>query len=288
MTPFTYHRPSELSDAVALLGESAHQTRVMAGGQSLLLWMKDRITRPERVMSIADLPGLKGIRHSAGGVLEIGAATTYATLAQATLPGWQAEIAAVAGNLADRSVRSLGTIGGALCDANPRYDMPTLVVCADATLTVVSSDGQREIKAAEFFSPEGGTVLKPSDLLVSIAMPPLDHFDRLAFDKFRHRVFEGAVVTIACGVKLAADGKITMLRLVAGAIAPAPRIASATTDALVGMSPHEVDIKATAQAIATELMPPSERTDRKQLYQAELVISLTARVLTRALVATGT
>ncbi len=283
MTPFTYHRPSELSDALGLLGDHNRQARVIAGGQSLLLWMKDRIARPERLMSVAALPGMKGIKHKKDGALEIGAATTYAMLAQAPLPGWHAEIAAVAGNLADRSVRSLGTIGGALCDANPRYDMPTLVVGADATLTVTSLDGERKIKAADFFDPAGGTILQPSDLLVSIIIPPLDRFDAFAFEKFRHRVFEAAVVTISCGVKLDGDGKIAELRIVGGAVANAPSLAGKATAA--GARLEDVNIKDVARAVADELLPESDRDTRHKAYQAELVSSLTARALTRAFAA---
>ena len=287
MTPFTYHRPSELSDAVALLGESAHQARIIAGGQSLLLWMKDRIARPERLMSIASLPGMKGLRHRDDGVLEIGAATTYATLAQSKLSGWHAEIASVAGNLADRSVRSLGTVGGALCDANPRYDMPTLVVATDATLIVASSAGNREIKAEDFFSLGGGTVLEPCDLLVSIAVPSIDRFDTVAFEKFRHRVFEAAVVSVCCGVKLDAAGGIADLRLAVGAITKAPRLAAHAVDALVGARPKDVDVQDVARRVSAELMPAAGLTTRPQAYQAELVISLTARALTRAFSAKG-
>ena len=146
---------------MSLLGESDRQAKILAGGQSLLLALKERLVRPERVMSIASLPNLRGIAIDATGALTIGPATTYATLAKAVLEGWHGEIAAVSGNLADRSVRSLGTIGGALCDANPRYDMPTLMVAADASFTVASAtEGERVVSAHDFFNHAGCTVLK--------------------------------------------------------------------------------------------------------------------------------
>ncbi len=273
---------------MVLLGESEHQARVIAGGQSLLLWMKDRIVRPERLMSIAALPGMKGTKRADDGALEIGAATTYAYLADASFPGWQGEIAAVAGNLADRSVRSLGTIGGALCDANPRYDMPTLVVAADAMLTIAGPGGSRQVKAVDFFKTEGGTVLRPSDLLLSITVPPPERFDALTFEKFRHRVFEAAVVTVCCGVKLDGESKVVELRLVAGALAKAPSVVTTATHAFLGAKPKDIDVKSVARAAADELMPAHDRDGRHKAYQAELVISLAARALTRAFTATGT
>ena len=287
MTPFTYHRPLDLSDAVAMLGEPDRQARVIAGGQSLLLWMKDRSARPDRLISIASLPGLKGLAQAEDGGLRIGAATTYATLAEAPLPGWQREIASVAGNLADRSVRSLGTIGGALCDGNPRYDMPTLVMAMDATMTVSSSGGERLIAARDFFAATGGTTLAPADLLVSIAAPARERFDRLCFEKFRHRMFEAAVVTICCAAKFDVNGAIAELRIAAGALGKAPRLATKTAADLAGVEPGRVDVGRVSRDAADELMPAEDRDTRQKSYQAELVVSLTSRALTRAFAAGG-
>ena len=281
MTPFTYHRPASLGDAVALLGESERQAKVIAGGQSLLLALKERTVRPARLMSLASLPGLKGLRVSETGALEIGATTTYATLSRATLAGWHGEIAAVAGNLADRSVRSVGTVGGALCEANPRYDMPTLMVAAGASLTLVSAQGERVVDAAAFFDPVGGTVLRPSELLVGITVPQLSAFDALVFEKFRQRVFDAALVTVACAIKLGTDGVIESATLVAGAIAKAPLLARETAASLFGQRPDTLDMKALGRAVSAELMPAESLTTHQRRYQAELVISLTARALAR-------
>ena len=281
MTPFTYHRPASLGDAVALLGESDRQAKVLAGGQSLLLALKERTVRPARLMSLASLPGLKGVRVSETGALEIGAATTYAMLSRATLAGWHGEIAAVAGNLADRSVRNVGTIGGALCEANPRYDMPTLMVAAGASLTLISAQGERVVDAAAFFDPAGGTVLRPSELLVGISIPPRSALDALAFEKFRQRVFDAAIVTVACAVKLGTDGTIERATLVAGAIAKAPSVAREAAASLVGQRPDTLDAKAIGRVAAAELMPAESLTTHQRRYQAELVISLAARALAR-------
>ena len=281
MTPFTFHRPSTLQDAVSLLAESGRQTKILSGGQTLLLALKERLARPERVISIASLPALKGVAVAATGALEIGAATTYATLSKASLEGWHGEIAAVASNLADRSVRSLGTIGGALCDANPRYDMPTLMIAADASFTVASAAGERVIAAREFFDPAGGTVLTPSDLLVAITVPPLSALDGLAFEKFRHRVFDAAILTVGCAMKCGQAGTIENARIVVGNIAKAPSLASDALGLLFGQRPDMVNVKDVARAVSSELMAEDSLTTRERQFQAELIISLTARALTR-------
>ena len=267
---------------MSLLGESDRQAKILAGGQSLLLALKERLVRPERVMSIASLPNLRGIAIDATGALTIGPATTYATLAKAVLEGWHGEIAAVSGNLADRSVRSLGTIGGALCDANPRYDMPTLMVAADASFTVASAtEGERVVSAQDFFNPAGGTVLKPSELLVGIKVPPLAAFDGLVFEKFRHRVFDAAILTVGCAMKCDAAGSIESARIVVGNIAKAPSVASDALALLCGQQRSTVDVMEVARAVSSELMAKDSLTTRQRQFQAELIISLVARALKR-------
>ena len=283
MTPFSFHRPATLNEAVSLLGESERQAKVLAGGQSLLLALKERVLRPDRIMSIASLPNMTGVVCGAGGALEIGPATTYATLSTASIAGWHGEIAAVSGNLADRSVRNLGTIGGALCDANPRYDMPTLMVAANATFKLASASGERMVAAQDFFLSSGGTVLEPSELLVEIIVPPLVNFDGLAFEKFRHRVFDAAVLTVGCAIKFDAGGTIRTARIVIGNIEKAPALATVTAASLMGRARNAVDPKAVARDVGNELMSRDSLTTRQRQFQAELIISLTARALTRLL-----
>ncbi len=276
-----------MEDAIGLLAESEHKAKVIAGGQSLLLALKERLARPERLMSIASLLDLKGISSTSTGALSIGPMTTYAALAKVPLPGWHGEIAAVAGNLADRSVRSLGTIGGALCDASPRYDMPTLMVAADASLILASAEGERIIRAESFFDVAGGTVLKPSELLIGIHVPALAAFDGLVFEKFRHRVFDAAILTVAVAVKREADGTIANARLVVGAIAKAPSMAYLAAASMVGCRLDAIDFKALALTASEELMPRDSLNTRNRRYQAELIVSLMARALARLLNASG-
>lgn len=281
MTPFSFHRAASVGDAVALLGEPDCQAKVLAGGQSLMLALKERTLRPERLLSVAGLPDLKGAHVAADGTLRIGPMTTYATLARSTLAGWHREIATVAGNLADRSVRSVATIGGGLCEANPRYDMPVLMVAAGASLTVASASGERVIHAESFFDPAGGTVLQASELLVGISVPALSTHTALVFEKFRQRVFDAAIVNLACAVTLDAGGAITDLTLAVGAIAMAPSVARATAATLIGRKPAALDTQTVGRAVADELMPAASLTTHNRRYQHELVITLTARALNR-------
>ncbi|KWW97680.1 hypothetical protein TH66_19345 [Carbonactinospora thermoautotrophica] len=282
MKPFTFLVPQALDEAVALLDRHGPDARIIAGGQSLLLAMKERAATPSFLVSLAGVPDVRDWQHTESGELEIGAATTYATLAAASFRGWHAEISAVAGNLADRPVRTMGTIGGALCQADPRFDMPVLAVGLDAAVDVVSTEGGRTLTAAELFAPAGGTTLRPGDILTTVRFPSTGAFSGVAFEKFRQRVFDAALVSAVCALRLDDEGRVTRARLAVGAVAPAPVLA-ASAEHMVGRTLTESDVRDIGQVVTDEVLPESAATSSFRRYQRELVTVLVRRAITRAL-----
>lgn len=282
MTPFTPLQPTSLADAVRLMADHGRQAKVLSGGQSLLLALKDRTIRPSYVVSLAGLPGLASIATDAEGSLVVGAGCTYAQLARAQLAGWHAEIGKVAGNLADRSTRNMATFVGGACEANRRYDAPTVLVATDATLTVTAAGGTRRLRASEFFSPSGGTILAPDEIVVDVVFPPRAAYGFVGFDKFRTRVFDAALVNVALALSQAADGTVTAARLAVGGVAPSPLLATAAAERLVGAAPGRWDAQAVAVCASEALMPPGTLATRRMQFQAELIKSLTLALLQRA------
>ncbi|MHA6794313.1 FAD binding domain-containing protein [Pseudonocardia bannensis] len=287
MKPFSFHSPRGLGEAVDLLERHGPGAQVIAGGQTLLLAMKERLARPSALVSLAEVADLRGWRYTDSGALEIGAATTYAALAEAELTGvplrgWHTEIAAVAGDLADRPVRTMGTIGGALCAADPRFDMVTLVVALDAELDTVGAGGGRTIRAAEFFDPVGGTVLRPGEILTTVRFRPQDGFSGVAFEKFRYRVFDAALVSAVCALRLGADGAVADARVTVGAVHPAPVLATTAADRLVGGTPTAVDTVEIGLVAADEVLPAEQATTSVRRYQRELIGVLVGRAIARS------
>jgi len=255
---FTYLTPGSAEEAVGLLGQHGPQAQVIAGGQSLLLAMKTRTARPSALVSLAGVDDLAGVRLAASGELVVGATTTYAALSRAPLTGWHTEIAAVAGNLADRPVRTMGTIGGALCDAGPRYDMLTLVTGTGARLEVLGPSGVRTLSPGEFFAPGGGTTLAADEILAAIRFPAADAFTRVVFAKFRQRTFDAALASVLCAARPGNGG----VQITVGAVRPVPVVATA----------------ADPEAVAAEVLDAAGGPPLVQ-YQRELVRTLTAQTL---------
>ena len=282
MKPFTYLTPLAADEAVRLLDMHGAEARVIAGGQTLLLAMKTRAARPSVLVSLASVAGLSGVRIDGTGELVVGATTTYAELTRTELPGWHAEIAAAAGNLADRPVRTMGTIGGALCAAEQRFDMPALVTGLGATLEVLSPDGVRLVTPEEFFDPSGGTSLAATDLLLAVRFPALGRFSTVAFEKFRQRTFDAAIVSSLCALHTDQAGTVTDARITIGAATPVPTAAVQSAAALVGRSTADIDPTEVGDAVAVELRRSQPADSPMVQFQTELIKSITRKALTRA------
>lgn len=169
---FDYLRAGSLRDALAALA-AGDGTKVLAGGHSLLPMMRFRLAQPARLVDIAGLPELQGIKEQRRGA-RIGAGTTYRDLLQSELLRDRFPILAeCAEHIGDRQVRNRGTIGGGLAHADPASDMPAVMLALDATFNLRSKHGRRSVQAREFFHGPFSTALADDELLIDIVLPPL-------------------------------------------------------------------------------------------------------------------
>ena len=283
MKPFTYLTPSDPYEAVRLLDEYGPGARIIAGGQTLLLAMKDRSERPPVLVSLAGISDLSAVGTDVSGQLVVGATTTYAALTHAAFSGWHREISAMAGNLADRPVRTMGTIGGALCSGDPRYDMPTLVIGVGAQLETLSPSGVRTLAPEEFFGADGAATIASNEILASIRFPSANAFTAVVFEKFRQRTFDAALVSALCATRLDGDGAVAELRITVGAATPVPTRAVESARGLIGRPAADIDPAAVAVAVSDEVLGESGADSDLVQYQRELIKALTRKALSRAL-----
>ena len=282
MRPFRYAQPRQIDEVLSRLGEADGGVRLLAGGQSLNMALKDRSVGPASVVSVCGVPELRGLSYAQDGRLHVGATTTYAELARAGLQGWHAELCTVAGNLADRSVRSIATIGGAACQAEPRYDVPALLVGVDAELRLVSQAGERTLHADAFFAASGGTCLSPAELLTGIVFPAAAAHSGVALEKFCYRSFEAAILIVVCAISLDERGVATAARLAVGAIEKAPLLATGAAALIIGRRHADLPLADLAEQVSRDVLPLERQVDRQRRYQAELVKSLARKAVTRA------
>jgi len=165
MYAFDYHRPSSIEEAVALL--AGEDIQALAGGQTLIPTLKQRLAMPEALVDLGGIGALKGIRKD-GDTLVIGAGTCHADVAASpevreAIPA----LADLAARIGDTQVRNRGTIGGSVANADPAADYPAAVVGLDATIRT----NTREIAADDFFQDLFTTALEPGELITQIAFP---------------------------------------------------------------------------------------------------------------------
>ncbi len=166
MVDFDYARPRSLAEALALLAADP-EAKPMAGGQTLLPTLKQRLARPTLLVDLQAIPELRGIEVREGAVT-LGAMTRHAETA--AHPGIVAAIPALAflaGGIAHPQVRHVGTLGGSISNNDPAADYPAALVALGAQVQT----SRRAIAADDFFTGLFSTALEPGELVLRVRLP---------------------------------------------------------------------------------------------------------------------
>jgi carbon-monoxide dehydrogenase medium subunit len=203
MHNFAYHRPATLSEAREIFA-GAEDPLFLAGGQTLIPTLKQRLRQPSDVIDLARIADLRGI-SVAGGSITIGAMTCHADVAaSADMRRLIPALSDLAGEVGDPAVRSCGTLGGALANSDPAADYPAAVLALGATIVTP----ERTIGADDFFTGLFETALAPGELIVKVSFPIPK---RAAYRKFRNPASRYAVVGVcvaktASGIRVGVTG----------------------------------------------------------------------------------
>jgi aerobic carbon-monoxide dehydrogenase medium subunit len=162
----TYHRPSSVDEAVNLFGKGK-EAKYLAGGQTLIPVMKQRLAAPSDVIDLGKIKELVGVDVS-GDTLTIKAATPHYDVAtsaavQKTIPA----LAHLASTIGDPAVRHRGTIGGSLANNDPAADYPSAVLALGATVKT----NKRSIAADSFFKGLFTTALEDGEIITAVSFP---------------------------------------------------------------------------------------------------------------------
>src|SRR5580698_7233230 len=199
-----YHRASSVDDAVALFGKGT-EAKFLAGGQTLLPVMKQRLAAPSDVIDVTRIKDLVGVELS-GDTLTIKAATTYYDIMTSSevkkaIPA----IAHLTSMLGDPAVRYRGTIGGSIANNDPAADFPAALVALGATVKT----NKRSIAGDNFFKGLFSTALEDGEIITAVSFPiPA----KAAYEKMRHPASRFALTgvfvaeTKAGEVRVAATG----------------------------------------------------------------------------------
>jgi CO/xanthine dehydrogenase FAD-binding subunit len=283
MRGFSYIRAASLDEVKQALTQYGDESRLIAGGQSLLNMMKMRIVSPAYLISVGDITSLKGYQYQPDGSLEIGAAATYSTLQSAELEsGAHRMIAQVSGNIADGSVRNMATAGGAVCQADPHSDFPALTVSLGAEFNLDSERGRRTVPAAQFFTDYYETNIGPDEILTTMRFPRIDANVGWAFEKFCMRQGDYALVSIACTLTADQEGKVKEAKIVIGSTEAIPVRAREAEAFLKGQVINGQCTEEAGRIAMFETQPLADSIFSSAAYKQELVKTLTQRAILTA------
>jgi carbon-monoxide dehydrogenase medium subunit len=237
LPPFTLHRPATVSQACYLLTGLGDEAAAYCGGTELLLAMKLGLASYEHLVDLKRLDGLRGIRPNSDGGLRIGAATTHRELeTSAALKASYPEVSAMISQVANFRVRSVGTLGGNLCFADPHSDPAPFLIALDATMSCRHGDVARRVPAAQFLTGPYQTVLRQGELLTCVDLPPRPPGTGLAH--LRMKLTERPAITATALITLT-GGTVSKARLIIGSVASVPF--AADTTGLHGATPGDFE-----------------------------------------------
>ena len=245
---FEYQAPTNLKDALGLLAQE--DTKILAGGMSLIPLMKLRLAAPGQLVDIGRIKDLNFI-HEEGGMLRIGATTThYQVESSALIRSRCPLLAEAASNIGDIQVRNTGTIGGSIAHADPAADYPASLLALEARVSLVSSKGKREVTIADFFVDTFTTALDPGEIVQAVVVPIEDQSVGTSYQKMVQPASGFAIVGVAARIRKS-GGKIALARVGVTGLSGKPYRALAVEKALEGTAGSPSDIqKASAQVAA--------------------------------------
>lgn len=281
---FDYLAPTSLDEAYAALGDDS---KVMAGGMSLIPLMKMRLFSPGVVVDIGRIGGLDQVDDS-GDFLEIGALVRHATTASSDVVKANAAALAMAAALTgDVQVRNRGTTCGALAHADVAADQPAGALACGAVMVVGSATGTRDIDAADFFVDSLTSALEPNEILTSIRIPKAGSGEASAYDKLGRRGGRSdyAVAGAAAWVKKS-NGSIEAARVAVTGVGTKPQLADGVAEALLGTDGSDEAVKSAAEK-AVDGITVLEDLYGSEEYKAHLAKVYVARAVKQALANVG-
>ena len=205
---FEYHAPTNVKDALGLLGRFKDDAKLLAGGHSLVPMMKLRLAQPKHLIDLRKVPGLSGIKED-GGAIVLGAMTTHWQMESSPLLKSKCAILSeTASIIGDPAVRNLGTIGGSIAHADPAADQPATLLALGAEMVCEGPKGRRTVKVDDWFQGLMATALHEDEILVEIRVPAWPAGTGGAYLKFPHPASRFAVVGVAAMVTLDKEGQV--------------------------------------------------------------------------------
>ncbi|MBI2908451.1 MAG: xanthine dehydrogenase family protein subunit M [Chloroflexi bacterium] len=283
MRPFKYLEPKTVEEACSMLAEHGEEAKLLAGGQSLIPLLQQRLISPGYIINLKGVPGLDHLRNG-GDSLKLGALTLHRAVE--TSPVIKARfpmLSEMERTLGSVQIRNWGTLGGNLCHADPGGDPGPALIALGASVKAASVRGERWIDLEDFFRDYLTSGLAPDEILTEIEAPYPPPLSGGAFHKESVRLGDMAIASTAAYVVLEGkDGPVKDLRIVLGAVGSTPLRAGRAEKVLRGQRVTDELLRQAGEAAAAEAHPTSDINGSEE-YKREMVRVVTRNMLREAL-----
>jgi len=284
MKDFEYFAPKTVDDSLSLLSQYKGEAKIIAGGQSMLVIMRQGLLAPEYVVDIKGITPLDYITYDDKEGLRIGALTTHRTIEKSPLIQKHFRVLAeMERNLATIQTRNWGTIGGNLCHGDPAGDPAPVLIALDAKLKLKSLSGERIIAMGEFSKDMLEVDLEPDEMLIEIQVPAKRPHTGIAQEKLMVMQGDAGIVGAAVSITLKpGDGICEDARVVLSNAAYVPLRVKEAEKRLMGKKIND-DLLAEAGEVASSEADPPTDVHASAEYRREMVKVFVRRTAAKAL-----
>ncbi len=282
MARFAYFDPEDVSEVLELLRRYGEGARIIAGGQSLLILIRQGFVRPEVLISLHRISSLRQIQ-SDGAALVLGTMVTQSQIgADRNLGERFAVLAQSASRVGSVHVQNLGTVGGNVCHAEPNGDSPPALLALGASVQAVSPRGARNIPLEDFFRGPFENVLEPDEFVTEIRIPDWEEGSSSIYLKHVLRGVDRAIVGVGVRIQMDAAGVCRSVGIGLCGAGPVPFRAREAESLLVGQKITDELIEAAGSEVSKNCEPLSDGHGPGE-YKKKMAALLVKRALHKLL-----
>jgi carbon-monoxide dehydrogenase medium subunit len=284
MKDFEYFAPKTVEEALSLLSQYKGDAKIIAGGQSMLVVMRQGLLAPENIIDIKGITALDYITYDEKEGLRIGALTTHRTIEKSPIIQKHFRVLSeMERNLATIQTRNWGTIGGNLCHGDPAGDPAPVFIALDAKLKLKRLSGERIIAMGEFSKDILEVNLEPDEMLIEIQVPAKKPHTGIAQEKLMVMQGDAGIVGAAVSITLKpGDGICEDARVVLSNAAYVPLRVKEAEKRLMGKKIND-DLLAEAGEVASAEADPPTDIHASAEYRREMVKVFVRRAAAKAL-----
>lgn len=281
---FEYLAPATVEEALSMLSEYREEAKIIAGGQSLLIPMRQGLVTPEYLIDIKGISSLDHIDYDNTDGLRIGALTIHRDIEKSPIiqehykPLYEMEQ-----NLATVQTRNWGTIGGNLCHGDPAGDPAIVLITLKAVLKTSRSGQERIIEMENFSRDYLEVALEPDEILTEIQVPKPAPNTGVAHNKLMAQKGDMGIVGVAISITLSpGDGICQEVRIAVSNASSVPLRARQAESVLIGKDIDEELLSEAGEIASNEADPPSD-VHGSTKYRREMIKVFVRRVARNAI-----